>query len=477
MNITSNLRNHADSSMSIPVYEGSMLSIRSSSRILTATTNGIRYKSANVPIQKQQIEIKWKFGKLDKKYECNYCNSYLKFPIQFQECKHRVCSNCFTDLIKQSQSCPTCDKTISREKVIVDNEFQKEIHNLPVFCTNNLNGCKWEGVFKAHSMHFEECDYTLIDCVRGCGLRYQRRNERDHIANDCLKNEIDCEFCEARVIKADEATHLTHCPKFLIPCPSNCGIKEIPREKMSNHLDNECKKHEISCPFTDSGCTFKSLRGEMPKHLKESPGIHLNLICKTLSNQKKQMELISELVEKQKDQIFTLTNKVTTMEKFYGSQIIWKIDHFLEKFNDCKSGKKPTIFSPPFLTSRHGYKLALSASLYGDGKAKGKFMSLFLCICKGEFDSLLSWPFGHKISLTLLDQCVNIQDRRHVTYTIKPNTCRENMPFLGRPTSDRNASFGAQKFVELEVLNSYDYIMDDSIYIKVEVDSENMVIL
>lgn len=100
MNITSNLRNHADSSMSIPVYEGSMLSIRSSSRILTATANGIRYKSANVPLSKEPIEIKWKLGKLDKKYECNYCKSYLKFPIQFQDCRHRVCSNCFTELIK-----------------------------------------------------------------------------------------------------------------------------------------------------------------------------------------------------------------------------------------------------------------------------------------------------------------------------------------------------------------------------------------
>lgn len=104
-------------------------------------------------------------------------------------------------------------------------------------------------------------------------------------------------------------------------------------------------------------------------------------------------------------------------------------------------------------------------------------MSLFLCICKGEFDSLLSWPFGHRISLTLLDQCEDINARRHVTYTIKPNTCKENVPFLGRPTSDRNASFGAQKFVELEVLNSYDYILDDAIYIKVEIDSENMVLL
>ena len=104
-------------------------------------------------------------------------------------------------------------------------------------------------------------------------------------------------------------------------------------------------------------------------------------------------------------------------------------------------------------------------------------MSLFLCVCKGEFDSLLSWPFNHKVTFTLLDQCPTIESRRHLSYTIKPNTCKENIPFLGRPTGERNASFGAQKFVELEVLQSLDYILDDTIFIKVEIDSENMIAL
>ena len=104
-------------------------------------------------------------------------------------------------------------------------------------------------------------------------------------------------------------------------------------------------------------------------------------------------------------------------------------------------------------------------------------MSLFVCICKGEYDNLLSWPFGHKVIFTLLDQCEDIPARRHISYTIKPNTCKENEPFLGKPVGDRNASFGAQKFIELEILNSLDYIMNDSIYIKVEIDSQDMVLL
>lgn len=148
-----------------------------------------------------------------------------------------------------------------------------------------------------------------------------------------------------------------------------------------------------------------------------------------------------------------------------------------EKLNESKTGKKTTIFSSPFLTSRHGFKMALSTALYGDGKAKGKYMSLYVCICKGEYDALLQWPFSHKITLTLVDQTKNLQEQRPISYTIKPNTCKENYAFLGRPFNDRNASFGAQKFVELEVLNNFEYIVDDTFFIKVEVNIDSMISL
>lgn len=62
--------------------------------------------------------------------------------------------------------------------------------------------------------------------------------------------------------------------------------------------------------------------------------------------------------------------RVEGLEKLYGSQLIWKIDNYSAKLEEAKAGKKPTIFSPPFLTSRHGYKLAMSCCLYGDGKGE-----------------------------------------------------------------------------------------------------------
>lgn len=107
--------------------------------------------------------------------------------------------------------------------------------------------------------------------------------------------------------------------------------------------------------------------------------------------------------------------------------------------------------------------------------ARGKFLSIFVCICRGEYDALLPWPFCHRISFTLIDQCQNPAARRNVTYAIKPNTMKENKPFLGRPIGERNASFGAQKFVELDIVKSMDYIRDDCMFIKCTIDSDQMI--
>ncbi len=107
--------------------------------------------------------------------------------------------------------------------------------------------------------------------------------------------------------------------------------------------------------------------------------------------------------------------------------------------------------------------------------AKGKFMSVFVCICKGEYDSLQQWPFNQKITVTLLDQSEEVKDRKHISYTIKPNTCKENLAFLGRPQNDRNASFGSQRFVDLQSLNTSEYICGDAIFLKVEIENQETV--
>lgn len=108
---------------------------------------------------------------------------------------------------------------------------------------------------------------------------------------------------------------------------------------------------------------------------------------------------------------------------------------------------------------------------------RGKSLSVFVCVCKGDYDALLEWPFKHKIKFTLIDQNPEETKRRNISHVVQPNICKENMSFLGRPKLERNSSFGAQKFVELELLPTRYYTKDDCVFIKVDVDSKHMILL
>ncbi len=141
---------------SIAEMDGSLMSVRANSQ-----NTAMRYKSAQgnrsaslrqqgTIAEKKDSQIRWRIGKLDARYECKHCETYLKYPVQFQDCRHRVCSTCLTDILKESAQCPTCQKPIKRENISIDHEFQKEIHNIPVFCNNRNAGCNWEGNFKEH---------------------------------------------------------------------------------------------------------------------------------------------------------------------------------------------------------------------------------------------------------------------------------------------------------------------------------------
>jgi hypothetical protein len=57
-----------------------------------------------VVFRKAEPEPKWKRGELESKYRCPSCNSYLRFPTQFEDCGHYVCSSCLPDIMRYKQT-------------------------------------------------------------------------------------------------------------------------------------------------------------------------------------------------------------------------------------------------------------------------------------------------------------------------------------------------------------------------------------
>jgi hypothetical protein len=137
---------------------------------------------------------------------------------------------------------------------------------------------------------------------------------------------------------------------------------------------------------------------------------------------------------------------------------------------DAQSEQQTYINSPPFYSSPVGYKMRARLYLNGDGKARRTHMSLFFVLMRGCNDSLLEFPFNHRIIFCLYDQT---PQQRHIIDSFRPNIKSNSFQ---RPRSEMNIANGIPKFFPLAMIQQEGnpYVRDDTIFIKVMVDFGGM---
>jgi hypothetical protein len=96
---------------------------------------------------------------------------------------------------------------------------------------------------------------------------------------------------------------------------------------------------------------------------------------------------------------------------------------------------------------------------------------------QGEYDDILPWPFGSKVTLVLLDQSSN---RKHLTESFRPDPKSSSFQ---KPRDELNVACGCPKFVSHAALeNASDsldtdgrmFVQNDTVYLKVIVDQLDM---
>ena len=234
----------------------------------------------------------------------------------------------------------------------------------------------------------------------------------------------------------------------------------------NNPLGCSFAKKMMQCLFEFLGCSFSGTSLELEAHLEECVKYHLLLVGKFLSGRmhkrngvtnndyemvkqilhaemekaRKRLETIDDnhkenplqitrMQSEQNDISFRLTgvedlltslqasiNEInhtyeevsltlqTLQATSYDGHYIWKIPDISRRRRDALLGKTVSLYSAPFYTSRFGYRLCLRVYLDGDGSGKGRYISYFLTIMKGEYDALLEWPFQHMVTMTLVNQ-------------------------------------------------------------------------
>lgn len=383
-------------------------------------------------------------------YVCRYCGRVYDNPYQSSDgC--RYCFRCLESIILEKRKC-FCGSDLDPNFKIKDKGFEKDLMKINLKCTK----CDWNGSLKNYEKHFKEtheiiektCPFEDIGCIN---FNYLNESLDAHLGNN-FKN-------HSKFLK-DSYDKL----KQSIAIKNNEGNSQHENEiiKQLNDLQNKTNlidflKSDLNQSITNQEILMRQF-SEMEEKLRIANEKNLNL--------EKNLILSQSLIISLENDVFNLRNAT------YNGMFIWKITHVREKIQEAISGRQVSCYSTPFYSSQYGYKMCARIYLNGDGIGKNTHVSLFFVIMRGEYDGLLKWPFRQKVTFILLDQ--SNECKENIIDSFKPDP---NSNSFKRPVSDMNIASGVPQFCPLKNLISqeHEYIKDDCMFIKIIIDSRDLI--
>ena len=206
-------------------------------------------------------------------------------------------------------------------------------------------------------------------------------------------------------------------------------------------------------------------------HLQSCWQEHLDLACVKLTDTEEELRTTKEQCMKleqmnvlRAEQFTKLEQRMSSLENRGWPYYVytWKIGGFEEILRRAKTGDNVWIVSDPFYIGECSYKFGMSLKPNGDGEGENTHLSLFLANFEGEYDAVLQWPFPKEVTLTLIDQQRNLDDRQTVSRPL-PGT---EETWRSRPVNGEEEYWGFRQFVSHDELQKRAYIVDDTIFIQ-----------
>ena len=298
---------------------------------------------------------------------CLICTTAARTPQQMDCCGKLYCLSCLTESRQYSNKCPNCRKD---GRSFPDRRSERQIKALKVSCQNN--GCEWKGQLREIDNHGDKCEFMIVGCPNECQMKIQRRQVQTHLQSKCPKRLFTCPHCKEAGIYTDiTTTHLRKCPGVKIQCPHSCGVQNIRRKKLPEHLSN-CPNEVIPCNWSEIGCTTRLPRKTMKNHEQHSTDLHLAIATKAISVLKSETRNIVGVCK--------LANFTTLKGSFWDS---------------------------PMFYASSGHAFLLRAYPSGILTGSGTHLSISLYLMKTAQDAQLVWPVWAKLSIELLNQLSN----------------------------------------------------------------------
>ncbi|XP_007890671.1 TNF receptor-associated factor 5 [Callorhinchus milii] len=382
--------------------------------------------------------------------------------------------------------------------------------------------CKVTLLFKHFKEHEEDsCPKYPVQCLYNCGESVSRNEVAAHLL-ECPEAEVECSYkkygCHIREKRRKMQEHEDSSinSHLLLVIASSSKLEGqimdlknnlFERNQFVSQLEDKIKKLEkdlaqlsqhISKTDNTLTSTQKNLAGHMDKiltteerlrqfsrkldqaEINDASGLKeiVSVLKKKVENVENNIQSLGVLESRLKQHESLLRAHKDLLEKTnerfrvlettsYSGKLIWKICDYRKTKQDAVEGRVYSLYSLPFYTSRCGYRLCARVYLNGDGLGKGTHLSLFSVVMKGEYDSLLPWPFKQKVTLMLLDQGPK---KNHILEVFKADA---NSSSFKRPEAEMNIASGCPRFVSHALLESgktATYIKDDTLFIKVIVD-------
>ena len=352
----------------------------------------------------------------------------------------------------------------------------------------NCVECNWSGKFFEYKPHYRT--HEKIVCPH-CKITFSDDGQlKSHLDDksgnceqlQCLYSHIGCNGDGKSPFNGKTLRDHTHSSEQirlqLVYNDLVARIKKVENYYQAHNMDLNASNsvsigHEKITKVEDKlECVHDSLNS----YIKSAEKLNTDLEG-TKSNEKKLKEEIDTLQRSltfAQATIINLEERLVVQEKVsYNGTLVWKITNVRHKLQEAKSGRQSSIYSPPFYTHQNGFKMCGRIYLNGDGSGRNNHVSLFLVIMRGEYDSLLRWPFIQKVTFILMDQSDN-QNRENLIDGFIPDP---NSSSFKKPTSDMNIASGIPLFFPLIKLNSneYEYVKDDCLFIKIIIDCRDLI--
>ena len=388
-----------------------------------------------------------------------------------------------------------------------------------MICPFSEAGCNWEGKLGEYESHISVCIFAIISCEYCTKSVHRDKLESHQVSCPCMAKQCPLAVigCSSSSMSNEsfqqhmQESHSEHLGRLVVHIASIEKKLNLQESDSKCHLVRptwnivEADGPTVSSVRHDSGLgrSMNSMHGEtrhvaslqnMESSETDSVGLYTSIHTQLESVVAEEMRsfqdevrnrFVAELRAKE-EEINQLKVSVTKLEKqlrsrsaeledrdfrlsliensSHSGSMIWKIPQFSQRKADAGNGKYTSIFSLPFYSGRYGYKMCLRLYIMGDGIGKGTHLSLFFVVMRGEFDNILQWPFTHKVTFKLINQAGG----RDIVDTFQPDPMSSS---FRKPKSDMNIASGCPRFVSHTELERGGFIVDDTVFIKCNIDT------